>query len=77
MLLSCGRWCLRSIDLAWMEHLELMDYARSSAGLRSYGQREPLMEYRKEGNQLFSGFWGYVRELACKQPVRGEESNKA
>ena len=57
---------LRSIDLAWMEHLELMDYARSSAGLRSYGQREPLMEYRKEGNQLFSGFWGYVRELACK-----------
>ncbi len=57
---------LRSIDLAWMEHLELMDYARSSAGLRSYGQREPLMEYRKEGNQLFSGFWQYVRELACK-----------
>ena len=68
---------LRSIDLAWMEHLELMDYARSSAGLRSYGQREPLMEYRKEGNQLFSGFWGYVRELACKQPVRGEEVNQA
>lgn len=59
---------LRSIDLAWMEHLELMDYARSSAGLRSYGQREPLMEYRKEGNQLFSGFWQYVRELASQPP---------
>ena len=57
---------LRSIDLAWMEHLELMDYARGSASLRSYGQREPLMEYRKEGSQLFSGFWGYVRDLASK-----------
>ena len=53
---------LRSIDIAWMEHLELMDYARGSAGLRSYGQREPLAEYRKEGNRLFSGFWDYVRE---------------
>ena len=55
---------LRGIDIAWMEHLELMDYARSSAGLRSYGQREPLAEYRKEGNQLFSGFWEYVKEKA-------------
>ena len=65
---------LRSIDMAWMEHLELMDYARSSAGLRSYGQREPLMEYRKEGNQLFSGFWGYVRELATKPAEDTPES---
>ena len=53
---------LRGIDIAWMEHLELMDYARSSAGLRSYGQREPLAEYKKEGNKLFSGFWSYVKE---------------
>ena len=53
---------LRGIDIAWMEHLELMDYARSSAGLRSYGQREPLAEYRKEGNRLFGGFWAYVKE---------------
>ena len=65
---------LRSIDMAWMEHLELMDYARSSAGLRSYGQREPLMEYRKEGNQLFSGFWGYVRELVTKSVEEAAKS---
>ena len=55
---------LRGIDIAWMEHLELMDYARSSAGLRSYGQREPLAEYRKEtqGADCFGGFWAYVKE---------------
>ena len=64
---------LRSIDLAWMEHLELMDYARSSAGLRSYGQREPLMEYRKEGNQLFSGFWQYVQEITSRSVAETEE----
>lgn len=65
---------LRGIDIAWMEHLELMDYARSSAGLRSYGQREPLAEYRKEGNQLFSGFWEYVKE---KTVVSMEQKDQA
>ena len=53
---------LRSIDITWMEHLELMDYARSSVGLRSYGQREPLMEYKRESARLFQGFWEQVRE---------------
>lgn len=53
---------LRNIDIAWMEHLELMDYAKSSASLRSYGQREPLLEYKKEGNALFEHFWEYVRK---------------
>ncbi|MDE0243578.1 MAG: preprotein translocase subunit SecA [Candidatus Kaiserbacteria bacterium] len=56
------RAVLRSIDVAWMEHLELMDYARSSANLRSYGQREPLMEYKREGARLFQGFWDHVKE---------------
>ncbi len=54
---------LRSIDMGWMEHLELMDYAKSSANLRSYGQREPLMEYRKESIRLFEGFWKRVNNI--------------
>ena len=61
-LQSLRHLVLKTIDLSWMEHLELMDYAKSSAGLRSYGQREPLMEYKREGDRLFSGFWDYVRE---------------
>ena len=63
---------LRSVDLAWMEHLELMDYARSSANLRSYGQREPLMEYRREGARLFAGFWDYVKEKAAESIAKEE-----
>jgi len=40
-------------DMLWMEHLEAMDYMRSSVSLRGYGQRDPLVEYKKEGLQMF------------------------
>lgn len=40
-------------DILWVEHLETMEYLRSSVGLRAYGQREPLVEYKKEGLRLF------------------------
>ncbi len=47
------RLSLQMIDMLWVEHLEVMGYTRSSVGLRAYGQRDPLIEYRKEGTQLF------------------------
>ena len=40
-------------DLLWMEHLETMDYMRSSVNLRAYGQKDPLVEYKKEGLRLY------------------------
>ncbi|MDQ5884528.1 MAG: preprotein translocase subunit SecA, partial [Pseudomonadota bacterium] len=50
------RIMLYSMDIHWQEHLELMDYARSSTSLRAYGQREPLVEYKKEGLRLYREF---------------------
>ncbi|MEK7572267.1 MAG: preprotein translocase subunit SecA [Patescibacteria group bacterium] len=47
------RIALYSTDILWMEHLEAMDYLRSSVNLRAYGQREPIVEYKKEGLQMF------------------------
>lgn len=44
---------LRAIDTYWMEHLDTMDYLRTGIGLRGYGQRDPLVEYQREGHQLF------------------------
>lgn len=44
---------LQMIDILWVEHLEVMQYTRSSVALRAYGQRDPLIEYRKEGIRLF------------------------
>lgn len=40
---------LQIIDMFWLEHLETMDYLRRSVSLRAYGQRDPLIEYRREG----------------------------
>jgi preprotein translocase subunit SecA len=40
-------------DILWTEHIETMEYTRSSVNLRAYGQREPLVEYKKEGLRLF------------------------
>lgn len=47
------RLSLQMIDSLWVEHLEVMNNARSSVNLRAYGQRDPLIEYRKEGVRLF------------------------
>jgi preprotein translocase subunit SecA len=47
------RIALYTTDTLWMEHLEAMDYLRSSVNLRAYGQREPIVEYKKEGLLMF------------------------
>ncbi|MEK7536871.1 MAG: preprotein translocase subunit SecA [Patescibacteria group bacterium] len=44
---------LRVIDELWVDHLEAMDYLRNSVSLRAYGQRDPLVEYRIEGQKMF------------------------
>ncbi len=47
------RIALYTNDALWMEHLEAMDYLRSSVNLRAYGQREPIVEYKKDGLMMF------------------------
>jgi preprotein translocase subunit SecA len=44
---------LQITDTFWLEHLETMEYMRRSVSLRAYGQRDPLIEYRREGLQRF------------------------
>ncbi|OGN29620.1 MAG: preprotein translocase subunit SecA [Candidatus Yanofskybacteria bacterium RIFCSPLOWO2_01_FULL_49_25] len=51
---------LRAIDTLWMEHLEAMDYMRSSVRLRAYGQRDPLVEYKNEGAKMFQQLGGHI-----------------
>lgn len=55
------RLSLQMIDTLWVEHLEVMNYTRSSVNLRAYGQRDPLVEYRKEGTRLFTEMQAIVR----------------
>jgi preprotein translocase subunit SecA len=44
---------LRTLDVIWMEHLETMESLRDSVKLRAYGQKDPLVEYKREGRILF------------------------
>jgi len=53
---------IRSIDQLWIEHLETMDYLRSSIGLRGYGQRDPLVEYKKESFRLYVELNDLIRQ---------------
>ena len=47
------RVILQTVDLFWVDHLEMMEYLRGSVNLRAYGQRDPLVEYKKDGLRFF------------------------
>lgn len=68
---------LRAIDVHWMDHLDTMDYLRTGIGLRGYGQRDPLVEYQKEGHRLFQELMTtiqntFVETVFKAQMVRAE-----
>jgi len=53
---------LRSIDMLWVEHLVAIDYLRVGIGLRGYGQRDPLVEYKKETYRLFNELLSLIQK---------------
>ena len=69
---------LQVIDEAWKQHLSTMDHLREGIHLRSYGQKDPKQEYKKEGYNLFIGMKARVRDETLDkvfkaQVVRREE----
>ncbi|MFA5934231.1 MAG: SEC-C metal-binding domain-containing protein, partial [Candidatus Paceibacterota bacterium] len=64
---TARRIALYTIDTLWVDHLETMEYMRQSVNLRAYGQREPLVEYKKDGLRMFKemeqSFKGQVLNL--------------
>ncbi len=53
---------IRSIDNLWIEHLETVDYLRRGIGLRGYGQRDPLVEYKKEAYRMYHELLGLIQK---------------
>lgn len=53
---------LRFLDTSWMAHLQEMDYLKASIGLRAYGQRDPLTEYREEAHRAFAALTDSIYE---------------
>ena len=69
---------LQIIDSQWKDHLLGMDYLREGIGLRGYGQRDPLVEYKKESYDMFQSMMDRiedetVRYIFLLQPVVEEE----
>ena len=56
------RVLLSVLDRKWREHLYEMDYLREGIGLRAYSQRDPLVEYQREGFDLFSAMMDSIKE---------------
>lgn len=55
------------IDTKWREHLYEMDYLKEGIGLRAMAQRDPLVEYQKEGGDMFNGMNEAVQEETVRQ----------
>jgi preprotein translocase subunit SecA len=54
---------LGTLDMLWMTNLEDLEALQESVGLRAYGQRDPLVEYRQEASRLFKSFWANFNGL--------------
>ncbi len=79
---------LQSIDLNWKSHIQYLEQLRQVIGLRSYGQRDPLVEYKKEAFELFSNLLEKLKidyttillnlkvVLESKSELENEENNK-
>ncbi len=57
---------LRTMDSRWMTHLQEMDYLKAGIGLRAYGQRDPLVEYKSEAHRAF----GFLRDSMYEDYIR-------
>jgi len=58
---------LQSIDTRWREHLLNIDYLKEGIGLRGYGQKDPLTEFKIEGSEMFLDMLAEIREDTIRQ----------
>lgn len=67
---------LRTVDSKWMDHINGMDELRQGIGLRAYGQKDPLMEYKYESYEMFQNMVAAIREDVVRlvQRVQVKES---
>ncbi|MDE2925665.1 MAG: preprotein translocase subunit SecA [Acidobacteriota bacterium] len=72
---------LQIIDQQWKDHLLALDHLKEGIGLRGYGQRDPLVEYKRESFELFEDLWNrsteeMVRMLYLLRPISDEDERE-
>ena len=68
---------IQTLDQVWKEHLLALDHLRQGIGLRAYGQRDPLNEYKSEGFALFNAMLDELKERVTMMLARVEVSPEA
>ena len=61
---------LQVVDTKWMDHLDAMDMLREGIGLRAYGQKNPLVEYKHEAYDMFQGMISMIQEDTVRYLMR-------
>ncbi len=61
---------LKVVDMHWMEHLDAMDMLREGVGLRAYGQKDPLVEYKFEAYDMFEGMLDAIQDDVVRYMYR-------
>ena len=64
---------LEELDRGWKEHLRNMDFLRDGIGLRGYGQRDPKLEYKREGFNMFQELLVHIRVRVEQRPTEVAE----
>ena len=57
---------LRNVDEQWMDHIDAMDELKRGINLRAYGQRDPIVDYRVEGFDMFDNMIDVIKENTIK-----------
>ena len=61
---------LQIVDSKWMDHLDAMDMLREGIGLRAYGQKDPLVEYKREGFEMFQAMIDSIQDDIIRYVMR-------
>ncbi|MBQ7251485.1 MAG: preprotein translocase subunit SecA, partial [Kiritimatiellae bacterium] len=68
---------LNAVDSQWQEYLRNMDTLRQGVGLRAYGQRDPLVEYKKEAYEMFSDLMDRIKDEISSRIFRATTTPEA
>jgi len=67
---------LQAVDHQWKDHLLAMDHLKEGVGLRGYGQKDPLIEYKKEGFDMFEEMKGRIVETTVESLFRVKQAKE-
>ena len=71
------RILLKTVDEKWMDHIDAMDQLKYGIGLRAYGQRDPVIEYKREGFEMFDEMIRSIQEDTVKMLLHIRKENVA